>query len=197
MPATAPASDLDFRFSFALPALVAGLPFGIGPSSARLTISADRLVARFGPWCLETDLANVAGAAITGPYSWPRVIGPARLSLRDRGLTFATTDRRGVCIRFREPVPAIDPFGVIRHPALTVTVADAPALVEVLEHAAQRAASGGAAPTQVDDVVIDVADDLRALTARELRERARSLGIRGVSSMKKDELVDALSPHIG
>jgi len=130
------ADELPFTFAFALPEALAVLPFGVTPASSRLTIAGDRLTVQFGPWRVDTPLANVAGAEVTGPYSWYRVIGPARLSWRDRGLTFATNDRRGVCIRFRRPVPGIDPLGVVRHPALTVTVADCPALVEVLRHAA-------------------------------------------------------------
>ena len=183
--------DLEFRFAFALPELLAGRFFGVTPDSARLTVSGDRLSAQFGPWRIDTPLANVAGAELSGPYWWPRIIGPARLSLRDRGLTFATTDRAGVCIRFRRPVPGIDPLGLVRHRALTVTVADAPALVEVLEHAARSRS----ATVNVDDVMEDVADDLHALTASELRARARALGIEGVASMKKDELVDVLTHH--
>jgi hypothetical protein len=151
----------------------------------------------------------VAGAQLTGPYSWPRIIGPAHVSLKDRGLTFATTDRQGVCIRFRQPVTGLDPFGVVKHPALTVTVSGAPALVEVLDHAAQLAAEAAARaerhpgraaiveppPTTVDEVLDEVADDLHALTARELRDRARGLGISGVASMKKDQLIEVLSSH--
>jgi hypothetical protein len=206
---TAPdASDgLVFTFAFALPEVLAGLAFGVTPASARLTITGDRLVVRFGPWCVDTPLANVAGAELTGPFSWLRVLGPARLSLRDRGLTFATNDRQGVCIRFRTPVPGVDPLGVVRHPGLTVTVADAPALVEVLRHAAAltdeatarirrhpgRPVTASSSTPAAGDVLEDMVDDLHALTAKELRARARSLGIGGASSMKKDELVAALS----
>ena len=60
---------------------------------------------------------------MTGPYRWYRAIGP-RLSLADHGLTFGTSAARGVCLLLREPVPGIDPLGVIRHPGLTLTVAD-------------------------------------------------------------------------
>jgi hypothetical protein len=208
MPDTDTATDLEFRFDFALPELIAGLFFGVRPDSARLTVSGDRLSARFGPWRVDTPLANVAGAELTGPYWWPRIIGPARLSLKDRGLAFATTDRQGVCISFRQPVTGLDPLGIVRHPGLTVTVADAPALVEVLEHAARRSHEAaeraqrhpdrpgpGEPELTVDEVMGDVADDLTALTARELRQRARALGIGGVASMKKDELIDVLSHH--
>ncbi len=52
-----------------------------------------------------------------------------RLSMVDRGITFGTNGDRGVCIRFHRPVPAADPFGLLRHPATTVTVADPEGLV--------------------------------------------------------------------
>jgi hypothetical protein len=81
---------------------------------------------------VRTPLSNVVGAEITGPYSFAKVAGPAHLSFKDRGLTFATTTKRGVCIRFREPVKGISPFGLVRHPALTVTVRPAEELVQAL-----------------------------------------------------------------
>ena len=92
-----------------------------------MTIQGGQLSARFGPWRLSTPLENVAGTEVTGPYQLLKVIGPPHLSLRDRGLTFATNRQRGVCIRFRRPV------GLLRHPSLTVTVADPDALARALE----------------------------------------------------------------
>jgi hypothetical protein len=59
-----------------------------------------------------------------GPYGLVKTAGPAHLSFADRGLTFASNGDRGVCIRFREPVPGISPTRQPLHPALTVTVAD-------------------------------------------------------------------------
>jgi hypothetical protein len=53
--------------------------------------------------------------------------------MADRGITFGTNPRRGVCIEFHEPVPAFDPLGLVRHPNLTVTVADPEALLSVLD----------------------------------------------------------------
>ncbi|MDS0138987.1 MULTISPECIES: hypothetical protein [unclassified Amycolatopsis] len=98
----------------------------LGPR-AGLELDADGLRVRFGPWLVETPLSNLAGAEATGPYRAVRVFG-VRLSLADRGLTFGTTTRGGVCLRFREPVRGIDPWGLLRHPGLTVTVSE-PALV--------------------------------------------------------------------
>jgi hypothetical protein len=87
-------------------------------------VSDDELLVRFGPWSLRTATSNVNTTEITGPYSLPKTIGPAHLSLMDRGVTFATNPRVGLCVRLRQAVPAIEPFGLIRHPAFTVTVGD-------------------------------------------------------------------------
>jgi hypothetical protein len=81
---------------------------------------------------VRTPVANVAGTELTGPYRRVTTIGPAHLSLSDRGLTFATNPDAGVCLRFREPAAGIDPWGRIRHPGLTVTVADPAGLAALL-----------------------------------------------------------------
>jgi len=124
-----------FAFAFDQPFAAAALVFGVRPSTCGVVVADGHLLVRFGPWRVETPLANVATIERTGPYSWWRVIGPARLSAADRGLTFATTARGGVCLRFVEPVPGIEPTGRIRHPGLTVTVADPDALVAALSRA--------------------------------------------------------------
>lgn len=139
---TPPRSGRRRRFGFAFDPMLlpAAASFGITPFTAGVVVDGDRLRVRFGLWRIETPLANVAGVERTGPYRWFKVIGPPRLSLADRGLTFATTAREGVCIRFRKPVPGLEPTGLLRHPAITVTVADCAGLVAALEEDAARAA---------------------------------------------------------
>ncbi len=66
-------------------------------------------------------------------FSPINVAGGPHLSFADRGATFATSTEGGVCIRFHRPVRALLPFGPLRHPALTVTVAEPDRLVELLE----------------------------------------------------------------
>ncbi|WP_439379514.1 hypothetical protein [Amycolatopsis lexingtonensis] len=124
--AGAPAVVVHHRLhaDFAVP--VPWLRHLLGPRSG-LELDTGGLRVRFGPWLVETPLDNIAGAEATGPFSPLRALG-VRLSLADRGLTFGTTTRGGVCLRFREPVPGIEPWGVLRHPGLTVTVAE-PGLV--------------------------------------------------------------------
>jgi hypothetical protein len=125
-------TDRRFDFRFSKPYQIAALPFGIVPSTCDVRIEKDGLFVRFGLWRVATTFDNVAGVAVTGPYAFVRTAGPAHLSLADKGLSFATNGDRGVCIRFRTPVAGIEPTGVLRHPSLTVTVADCDGLARVL-----------------------------------------------------------------
>lgn len=118
--------DFDRRYR------VAGRVFGVTPRSAFVELEGDRFTARFGPWRVDTPRSNIRSASVTGPYSVAKTIGSAHVSFSDRGLTFATNDRSGACLTFRSPVTGIDPFGAIRHPGLTVTVADPEWLVDAL-----------------------------------------------------------------
>jgi hypothetical protein len=121
-----------FSFRFATPYRLAGLPFGITPATAAVQVHDGELAIRFGPWRVRTALANVADTVVTGPFGFIKTAGPARLSFADRGLTMATNGARGLCITFREPVRGIEPTGILRHPAVTVTVADCQGLAAVL-----------------------------------------------------------------
>ena len=94
---------------------------------------AEVVYVRFGLWTLRTPLSNVVETSVTGPFTLHKTIGPPHISLSDRGLTFATCAVAGLCISFAEPVAAIEPIGVLRHPALTVTVADVDGLAEMLK----------------------------------------------------------------
>lgn len=120
------------RFAFDRPYRQVGRLFGVTPRSAWVDVDGDRLVAKFGPWTLETDRRNIRATDLSGPYSVLKTIGPAHLSAADRGLTFATNARFGVCLLFHEPVPGIDPFGLLEHPGLTVTIEDPHALIDQL-----------------------------------------------------------------
>jgi hypothetical protein len=111
------------RFDFLFEPVMApfALSVGVTPFTASVVLD-DALHIRFGPWSLSTPRDNVAGCEVTGPYRLYKVAGPPHLSLRDRGITFATNRRSGACIRFHEPVAGLLPFGGLRHPAATVTV---------------------------------------------------------------------------
>lgn len=114
--------DLDPRFK------AIWWPLGVR-SGQGVTIDGDRMTARYGFLELSTPLANVAGGHITEDYRWYTAIG-VRLSFADDGLTFGTTNRRGVCIHFAERVGGVIPGR--SHSALTVTVADCSGLVDVI-----------------------------------------------------------------
>ena len=121
-----------FTFRFAPAYRRASLVFGVRPDRAWVDVDADTLHARFGPWQARTALANISAVEITGPYAFLKTAGPAHLGLTDRGLTFASNGHRGVLISFHRPIAGIEPTGTLRHPALTVTVADVEGLASVL-----------------------------------------------------------------
>lgn len=147
VPSTAQRTPLPDRFVLLFDPRLAWLSrlFGVKPETAFVEVGETGLVARFGPWRLTTTADNLAGAEVTGPYRPLKVAGPAHLSLADRGLTFATNAERGVCIRFVRPVRGIDPLGLIRHRALTVTVADCEGLVGAV-HRVRTTTDAGTAP---------------------------------------------------
>lgn len=113
-----------FEFAFTPGYRIAGVPFGVTPRTAWVTIDGDRLFVRFGPWRLRTTLDNIAHATITGGFAFIKTAGPAHLSLADRGVTFATNGNRAVCLEFHRPVTAIEPSGRLTHPNATLTPAD-------------------------------------------------------------------------
>jgi hypothetical protein len=124
-----------FSFRFTRAYRTAGWPFGVTPVRAQAWVRDGRLDVRFGPWRACTPLANIAGVEVTGPYAFLKTAGPARLAITDRGLTFATNGERGVCLRFHDPIAGIEPLGVIRHPTLTLTLADIEAFVTAVASA--------------------------------------------------------------
>jgi hypothetical protein len=132
---------MRFTFAFEPAYRAAALPFGVTPATAWVDVEDGRLSARFGLWRVSTPLSNVTGTQVSGPYSLFRTIGPAHLSLADRGLTFASNGRRGLCMTFAEAVTGLDPTGHLRHPGLTVTVADVDGLAASLALSAPSGAT--------------------------------------------------------
>jgi len=107
----------------------------ITPDRAWVEVGPELLKAKFGFYGLETPLANVERAEVTGPYAYWKTAGPARLGVTDGGLTFATNGERGVLITFRESVRSEGPLKFLSHPELTVTVADPEGLAALLNRA--------------------------------------------------------------
>jgi hypothetical protein len=122
-----------FTFAFASPYQPLARVFGVTPASAWVEVDNDGFEAQFGRWRVSTPLSNVTDVAVTGPYRYFKTAGPARLAITDRGLTFATNGERGVRLSFATPVPGMDRFGLLRHPELTVTVAEVDRLAKLLE----------------------------------------------------------------
>ncbi|KQX75080.1 hypothetical protein [Aeromicrobium sp. Root472D3] len=105
---------------------------GVTPAKAWIEVDDTSLTVRFGWWRLTSPIDNVVDAEVTGPYGFAKTAGPPHLSLADRGITFATNGRAGLCVSFREPVPGIDPTKIIRHPGATITAADPEGLARAL-----------------------------------------------------------------
>jgi hypothetical protein len=122
-----------FPFDFRDPMSLASRLVGAWPWSSGVAVSASGLWIRYGPWTMHTTIDNIRSAHVTGPYHWWKVIGPARLSLADDGVTFATTPRRGVCLEFTEPVRGALPSDSVRQSGVTVTVRDPEGLVALLD----------------------------------------------------------------
>lgn len=138
-----PEGERTYSFDFEPRLMAASFLVGVTPWTTGLTVTDDDLDIRFGAWHLRTPLTNVAGTEVTGPFTWYKVIGPARLSIEDRGVTFATSTRSGVCISFHDPVAALDPLGKILHPGATCTVTDAEEAASLIENRSAIAAKAG------------------------------------------------------
>lgn len=174
------ADDVErFGFRFTTAYRIAALPFGVVPGAAVVEVGDGALRARYGPWVVDTPLANVAGTCTTGPYRRITTLGGARLSMSDKGLTFASNPDVGVCITFHHPVTGLDPLGVVRHPGLTVTVADPEGLVAALVPA-----------TDGDPGALR--ERLAERTVRDLRDLARQVGVAHSRARRKDDLVALL-----
>jgi hypothetical protein len=127
----APATG-TFGFRFEALMIPAAALVGVRPSNAKVEVGEDDVSVRFGHWSMSFPRSDVESAEVTGPYHLLKVAGPPHVSFSDRGVTFATNRQTGVCIRLLRPRPAIEPLGLVRHPALTVTVDDPDGLCELL-----------------------------------------------------------------
>lgn len=121
-----------FPFAFGPLMVPAAALAGVLPSNSRVEVDDEELVVRFGRWSMRVPRSDIESATVTGPYNLLKVAGPPRLSFADRGVTFATNRKAGVCISLRRPHRGIDPLGLIKHPGLTVTVTDPDELCRLL-----------------------------------------------------------------
>lgn len=167
-----------FPFDFALPLSLPLRFLGVNPGTARVDVHDEHLEVVFGPWRLATSLGNVEDATVTGPYNPLKAYG-VRVSLSDLGATFGTTTAQGLCISFREPVAAVVPGGLLRHPSVTVTVAEPDRLRRLLLRRAHDPRPLLAA-VEADDVpavpVQEPAEEkaARDRTVRRARQAART-----------------------
>lgn len=113
---------------------------GVTPSRAWVEITDDTFDAKFGPFRCTTPLSNITDTQISRDYQWFKAIGP-RGSAADRGATYGSSTKGGVCVLFERPVAALLPGGVFKNTGLTVTVEDLDGLYARL----QGVIGGGAA----------------------------------------------------
>lgn len=122
----------DFRFD---PKWATPLRFlGVKPATTRVDVGNVELLVRFGPWRVSTRLSNIENTQVTTDYTPLKAFGP-RMSVSDRGLSFGTNADAGLCICFKEPIRGLFPTDLVKHPAVTVTVADPDGLARALEAA--------------------------------------------------------------
>lgn len=134
-------SPQRFAFSWDRRYRIAALPFGTTPGRAWIEVTPTELHVRYGWWSLRSALSNISGVDVTGDYAFVKTAGPPHLSMSDRGITFATNGRRGLCVSFRQPVSGIDPTHRIKHPGATLTVADVDGLAAALGFPRAQASS--------------------------------------------------------
>lgn len=130
-----------FQFAFEPPLDTWARWFTILPTRSFIRLDEHGLEAVYGPWRVATTWSNVAAVERTGPYRAWKVAGPVRVSWADLGLTMAATTAGGVCIRLREPIPGLEPLGIIKHPAVTLGVDDVDGFVGAVESRLARAAT--------------------------------------------------------
>ncbi len=112
--------------------------FAVTPDNSWIDVGPQWLLVRYGPWSLLTPRSNVSGHQISEDFAFIKTAGPPHLSLKDQGVSFTPNGARALCVRFHEPVAAIDPTGILRHPAATFGVARPEALAAVLDGARPR-----------------------------------------------------------
>lgn len=128
----APMTAKTFQLRFDAPWRWLLRAIGVRRGGAQVELTDDgRLVAIYGPFSVETTIENIKSVQRTGPYRWWRAIGP-RASLADKGFTFGTSSRAGICLCFEEWLES----GYVRGgrmESLTVTVDDPAGLARALE----------------------------------------------------------------
>lgn len=124
--------DTTETFPFAFDGRYAWILRGLGvkAGNSEVALGGGNLSVRFGRWHVSTPIGNIACYQITENYRWFKAIG-IRGSLADHGLTFGTNADRGLCVKFVEPIPSLLP-SPIKHPGMTLTVADVDGLAAAL-----------------------------------------------------------------
>lgn len=120
-------------FPFAFESRYAWLlkPLGVNPDNSSVVLTADDIEVKFGRFGMKTPLSNISGIERSGGYRFYKAIG-LRGSLVDSGVTFGTTTKAGVCLKFIEKIPKVLPMPKDGHRGMTVTVAEPDAFIAAL-----------------------------------------------------------------
>ena len=119
-----------YQFAFDRRFVVPLVGLGVRRGNSRVVLTDTQFAVRFGWWQLRSPISNLKDVRITRDYRWFKGIG-ARGSMVDRGVTFGTNTRAGVCVCFHEPVTALAGDWML-HPAATVTVEDPEGFAEAV-----------------------------------------------------------------
>jgi hypothetical protein len=93
------------RFAYELDVRLAAMwaPLLLAPGHRGDTLTDDgRFVARIGLLRVDTPLANIEDAHVTGPYRWWTAADPL-LSFRDDGLTFGPRNQSVLTVTVADP----------------------------------------------------------------------------------------------
>ena len=124
-----------FDFQFSTAGRLVLTPAGVTPDNSWVEVDEALFKARFGRWRVTTPTSNITGTSVQGPHNPLKAVG-VRWSFTDRGLTFGSNAERTVCVEFDEPVKGMDPLGLMRHPNLSLAVAEPEELVAAIRAAA-------------------------------------------------------------
>ena len=128
------------KFAFRFDPLTGAANYAVGvvPSRTWVEVGESELTVRFGPWTLQTPLANVESAELTDTFSMVDVAAPPHASLLSSEVTFASSTEPGARVCFRDAVPGVLPVSLVRHKSVRLTVSDPRAFVDELEAAMRR-----------------------------------------------------------
>ena len=107
--------------------------FGVKPENAGVEVGDERFEAHFGHWRVRTPLTNIAAVEVTWAVRILEYGRPgASRRYRPRTRRSRPTATAACWCPFGSPCLGVEPTGLLKHPELTVTVADVEGLAALL-----------------------------------------------------------------